>query len=77
MTKDEFRAWRRSRNWTQAKMAETLERGKRQIEKYEAGEAEIPLVIVLALEALEYRERPTTYLDRLEWDETKRLMDAV
>lgn len=54
----EFRAWRRDRGLTQAELGQLLgiatqQRGCRQILRYESGEAPIPRVVVLALQALD------------------------
>lgn len=58
MTPAEFRAWRRDRGLTQAQLGALLglpcqQRACRQIIRYECGEAPIPHVVVLALQALD------------------------
>lgn len=52
MTKDEFRQWRKSLGLTQEQGASVLGMARRQIQKYEVGDAEIPLVVALACAAL-------------------------
>lgn len=58
MTRDEFREWRQRLDLSQVDAALKLGMGRRQVQKYEAGEAPIPHVVELACEALERRLTP-------------------
>lgn len=58
MTKDEFRAWRDRLGLSQVDAALKLDMGRRQVQKYEAGEAAIPYVVELACAELERRHAP-------------------
>lgn len=51
MTPQSFIAWRKRLGLSQAKAAEALGMGKRQIQKYEAG-TPIPLTVRLAMSAI-------------------------
>jgi len=52
MTNDEFKTWRKSFGLTQEEAAKALDMARRQIQKYENGDAEIPLTVALACSAL-------------------------
>lgn len=55
MEKQDFTDWRRRLGLSQQAAAEALGMGRRQIQKYEAGEAEIPVVVALATDCLYLR----------------------
>lgn len=55
MNASDFKAWRDRHNLTQATLANRLGYGKRQIESYERGEADVPVVVELALQELSRR----------------------
>ena len=52
MTKDEFKAWRKTNCETQDDAATKLGMGRRQIQKYESGAADVPLVVAFACVAI-------------------------
>jgi transcriptional regulator with XRE-family HTH domain len=52
VTPQTFIAWRKRLGLSQAKAAAALGMGLRQIQKYEAGQADIPLTVRLAMAAL-------------------------
>ena len=52
MTKEKFREHRKRMGLSQAKLGDQIGRTKMQIIRYEMGQAEIPMIAELALEAL-------------------------
>lgn len=52
MNKENFKSWRKSLNLTQEEAATRLGMARRQVQKYETGDAEIPLSIALACAAI-------------------------
>jgi transcriptional regulator with XRE-family HTH domain len=59
MTPADFTAWRKARYSSQAGAAQALGLSPRAIWAYENGEVDVPLVVVLACEALDRREVTT------------------
>jgi DNA-binding XRE family transcriptional regulator len=57
MTAADFTAWRKTRYSSQAAAAKALGLSPRAIWAYEKGEVDVPLVVVLACEALDRREK--------------------
>lgn len=54
MTSDEFHAARKRLGMTQAELAARIGYGKRQVEAYERGEVEIPIIVDLGVTTLLY-----------------------